>query len=741
VTTPWPDPVDLDNCAREPIHVPGAIQPHGVLLGVDEGDRRVVVASANLADWYGVPAADALGRPLGDVVGADVAEAVLAAAGTPWEERLDEVPLPGGRVAALHRSGAVLVVEVEEPDDEVAVGHLVRESAMALQRAGNVSAVAAEAARRVRQLTGFDRVMVYRFDREWNGEVIAEAKADHLNTFLGLHYPSTDIPAQARELYRRNWLRVIPDIGYAAVPLVPAVDPATGEPLDLSTSTLRSVSPIHVEYLANMGVHASMSVSIVVGGQLWGLIACHHYDGPHRPGVAARNAAEYLGQLISLRIGEAVESDARDRSLDLVQLADRAAEPLDRADDVEAVLHEHEADVLKLAGATGALVLADGVRATLGLTPPIGLVEPICGAWDDDLDVLVDDHLAVRVPEAAEHVEVAAGVLALPLTTDRREVVLWFRSEQVRSVDWGGDPHNAKIAAEEGDGVRLSPRRSFDLWREVVRGRSTPWEAAEVRAAERFAHHLAAVLNRRGRDLAAAADDLQRAMLPATLPEVEGWAFDAHYAPEGVGKVGGDWYDAFRVDDRHVALVIGDVAGHGLPAASDMAQLRNGLRAYLLDDPDPASALERLDRLLDRLLPGSLATLVCGVLDVATSELHVSHAGHPPALHGASGVVGMVPLDGDPLLGLPPGRERHTTTLHLGQGDFVLMYSDGLVERSSEQIDVGIARLRSAVEDVVGEERIAEGTAARLAHLAVGSGAVDDVTLLLVQCTRGGPAQ
>lgn len=181
-----------------------------------------------------------------------------------------------------------LVIELERGDaEEQPAGSVAREASMALQASGTVLEVAAKAARWIRSLTEFDRVMVYRFDADWNGEVIAEHKRDGLNTFLGLHYPSTNIPAQARKLYRRNWLRAIPDIAYRPVTLFPAVAYESERPLDLSASTLRSVSPIYIEYLTNMGVGASMSVSIVINGALWGLIACHHYSGPDLCSMAA----------------------------------------------------------------------------------------------------------------------------------------------------------------------------------------------------------------------------------------------------------------------------------------------------------------------------------------------------------------------------------------------------------------------------------------------------------------------
>ncbi len=372
MTTAWSAPVDLDNCAAEPIHVPGAIQPHGVLVAVTEPGLRVAVASANLADWFGVAAADAIGRDLGDVIGATNRDVVDAARTSDWVQRRDDVPLTAGvraLVATLHRAAPFLVVEVEaadQPDPHAA--SVVREAAMALQRSSTVIEVAADAARWIRSLTGFDRVMVYRFDADWNGEVIAEDRRTDLNAFLGLHYPATDIPAQARELYRRNWLRLIPDIQYAPVPLVPDVAYDSAAPLDLSTSTLRSVSPIHIEYLGNMGVSASMSVSIVIQGELWGLVACHHHSGPHRPDVGARNVAEFLAQLISLRIAETEDADVRARTVALVATADRVAELLQAQSvpDVAAVLREREADVLDVVGANGAVVITEGGWIRLG---------------------------------------------------------------------------------------------------------------------------------------------------------------------------------------------------------------------------------------------------------------------------------------------------------------------------------------------------------------------------------------
>lgn len=731
--TSWQAPVDLDNCATEPIHIPGAIQPHGLLFAVTEPDLVVAVASANVAGWLGC-GDDIVGAPLGVLLGEANTAAIDQARQLAWVQRHDELPLAiDGRpfTATLSRTDGYLLVELEPADDDDRQASIVREASMALQLSRTVVDVAEQAATWIRELTGFDRVMVYRFDAEWNGEVIAEAKIDSLNSFLGLHYPSTDIPAQARELYRRNWLRIIPDISYRPVPLVPPVAHDARAPLDLSSSTLRSVSPIHVEYLSNMGVDASMSVSILVAGELWGLIACHHYSGPHRPGVAVRNASEYLAQLISLRVADTVEADTRREAIELAAMADRVAESFATVNQwgVAALLEQHTAEVLALAGADGVVISAPGaLEVRLGAAPtPADLVR-IVDAWPVEQDVLVHDHVSSIA--AAVDAATTSGVLVLALTPDRSEYVMWSRRELIHLVDWGGDPHNAKLAATEGEHVRLSPRRSFERWRETVRGRSRPWTDSEVRAAFRFARHLSAALRRGQRDAAALAVDLQRIMRPAALPATAAFRFDAFYQPSGSGGIGGDWYDAFKVGDGSIAAVIGDVTGHGLPAASDMSQLRNALRAYLVDDPSPALALTRLDRLIHDLLPGSIATVVCAVIDVDSSTMRISHAGHPPALVVGADGPAYVELDGDPLLGLLPDRPRHDRVIDLADVEAIVLYSDGLIETRRRNLLDGMDALLVAAATM--HDDVAGTPTSHLAAQLVDPEHEDDVTTLVI---------
>ncbi|WP_432536372.1 hypothetical protein [Kineococcus arenarius] len=231
------DAVDLTTCDREPVHVPGAVQPHGVLLAVDRAEHRVVVASANAAGFFGRPPRGILGAALPELLGEEVAARVR---GADTAADLDEalharLDLPTGPVdadVALHVSGDRLLVEVEplSPDAAPVSYRATRAAIARLAGSSGIDGLCGRLAHEVRALTGFDRVMVYRFDAQWNGEVVAEDRRDDLNAFLGLHYPASDIPAQARRLYTVNWTRLIADVDYVPAPLEPPVDPGTGAP-------------------------------------------------------------------------------------------------------------------------------------------------------------------------------------------------------------------------------------------------------------------------------------------------------------------------------------------------------------------------------------------------------------------------------------------------------------------------------------------------------------------------------
>jgi chemotaxis family two-component system sensor kinase Cph1 len=699
-------PIDLDNCAREPIHIPGSIQPRGVLAVVRESDLRIQQISVNVAELLDRSVDDVLGHDLSALIGTHQAARIRHAASNfgdlrqrnPLDCQLDVRGVSRAFDAILHREpGGALVVELEiaygeRPFSFPNTYQAVRNSVEDLNRADTLDDLYDTAARAVRDLTGFDRVMVYRYDQDYNGEVVAEAKRDDLNSFLGLHYPASDIPAQARALYERNWLRLISDVSYTPVPLVPSVDPDSGAPLDLTHATLRSVSPVHIEYLRNMGVHASMSISLLRRGRLWGLIACHHYAGPHLPPYGSRAAAEFLGSTLSLRLVDQFEDDQlRERLAAQAVLSKLTAATMDdRAPLATALLGGP--NLIDLVPADGVVVAIAGEYQALGSVPPPEAVAAVA-AWARDAgdDVASTEYLSGELPELELDPQFAAGALALNLPDG--QYVVWFRSEVLRSVDWGGDPHNKAIAVSEGDDVRLSPRKSFERWREIVHQRSEPWSLSEAESAESLRGHLVESLYRQTRGALRMAETLQRSLLPQSIPTLDGWQLSAHYESAAGGRVGGDWYDAFVLRDGRLAVLIGDVAGHGLVAAGTMAQLRNVLRAQLFAGSNPAEALTQLNDFCGHMMPRTFATVIAARVDLESGLVEAASAGHlMPYLTNSAPRAVAAPIRLSSPIGAR-GRTHHLSTFTIEPGHGLVMYSDGLVERRHATIDDGLDRL------------------------------------------------
>lgn len=728
---------DLDalvqDCADEPIRIPGSVQPHGVLLAADAGTLAVVIASDSARAHLRRSPEDLLGARLPDLFGPSWPTDGLRSLDASEPHRL-QVVVDGVLHtfdALAHEADGLVVVELEPPapaPEEVAVR--ARASLRALQDAGTGPALTDTIAREVRALTGFDRVMVYRFDEHWHGTVVAEDARPELDLdpYLGLRFPASDIPAQARELYTSQWLRSIPDARYTPSPLVPSFHPGTGAPLDLSASALRSVSPVHLQYLANMGVAASMSVSLVTHGRLWGLVACHHYSGAHYPTQAERGAAEFLGRTASVLL----EGDEHRRrylgSLGVGATASNLAALVTTHDREPLTALTRDRLLLELVdGATGAMVRLNGRTVLLGETPdPADVQALVARLWPTGhrapvvtpsvrtvLDVdgrtphgpgkaggagtgtgttaADDDALVERLAPTA------SGVLALPVPSGTGgDALVWFKPEVLAEVRWAGDPAETGLEATPA-GLRLTPRASFATYVEQVRGSSTPFDPVEVEAAERLATTTGDVLVRRAAEDARLAAALQQLMLTARPPVPDGYAVSSRYRPSGSDAVGGDWFDATSMPDGRLVLMVGDVAGHGMGMAAVTAQLRHALRAYLIDAGGAAGALERLGGLIAELLPGELATVTAVELEPGTGRTTVVSAGHPPpVLRTRDGALLLDQARGPALgLGVHPTHEVHTVDLE--RGDAVVLYTDGLVEQRHRPLSHSLQDLREQV--------------------------------------------
>ena len=487
---------DLTNCERELIHLAASIQPHGVLLVLREPELTVVQASANASVLLGIATEALLGQKVA-VLGGDLDSRVrlALAQGEPAEPvaLVARVAVQGREArldGRLHREPAgALVLELEAAEAESPAAAPLREQlSLALQRCGRAASIATLAdavVKSFREITGYDRVMVYRFDPDGHGKIIAEARDPRLESLLGHHYPASDIPQRARELYLRNRVRVLVDVHYEPVPLVPRFAPHTGADLDLSLSALRSMSPLHTQYLKNMGVTATLVVSLVREGKLWGLVAAHHYAPLHLPG-RLRVAAELLGEVVSTRIA-AIENYAHAQVAILVRrLEQRLIEATSSEGDWRLALFRNPRTLLQPLEATGAALFHEDEVLTSGEVPSTPELRALL-RWIDQRPGRPDgagheplyacSSIGKENPALESLTPVASGVLAVRLSTSRPDVLMWFRKEQLTSVTWAGDPTKPMVG---NDPLQLSPRRSFAAWSEIVRGTAVPWTQAEL---------------------------------------------------------------------------------------------------------------------------------------------------------------------------------------------------------------------------------------------------------------------
>lgn len=495
----------LTVCESEPVQAPGCIQAHGVLMAVRRTDLTILQISENSADFFGKSPGQLLGQPLRGLLDVQQEARLLEMLSTDPIERnaLFAFTLAAnGSVppldVSIHTTDGVVVLECEatgrsvshlvHPDGDFF--ELVRAAVSRLQNVVGLTNYCNRIAHEVRAITGLDRVMVYRFHADLHGEVVAESKLDALAPWLGLHYPEADIPKQARDLYKRIWIRPVPNAAGPLVEMVPLANPDSGLPLNMTHCTLRGASVMYTEYLANMGSAASLTMPILIEGELWGMIACHHQSAttfPHQ----VRAACELLAQVASLqlkstdsieqltyrlkveRIHQQLVTKAA-REGDLLALSDRQPSLRDAMDaDGAALYHLNR---WWCAGSTPNETQLDALLDWINLRPEFNsLTRP----------AYVTDELSRDYPPAAEFVDVASGVIAVQISRTRRDMIMWFRPETMRTVNWAGNP-NDKPLVPGPNGMRLTPRRSFELFVESVRARSRPWLEMEIDCALRL---------------------------------------------------------------------------------------------------------------------------------------------------------------------------------------------------------------------------------------------------------------
>jgi light-regulated signal transduction histidine kinase (bacteriophytochrome) len=515
---------NITNCDQEPIHIPGAILPHGAMLVLDSDTLEVLQVAGDVTGLLGVSTDGLLGHSAAVIFSQKQIDNLRALRANLSLLKPRHLLDPQMRVAAdhpldasLHRVDESLILEFEaaDIDDRFAADPLaaVQEMIEGFDGAVSLLDLCQMAARRVRDVARYDRVLVYRFMQDESGWVIAESKRDDLPPFLDLHYPAADIPAQARALYVKNGLRLITQVDYEPAPLVPADDPRTGKPLDMSQAMLRDVSPIHRQYLRNMGIDASMSISIISGGALWGLIACHHYTQRRLP-RHLRAVCELFGSMFSYQLEAFEKQDQFNARLSSRMVLQQLMLNLAGADDYARGLTEQSPNLLdyihggeaSLEGRTrgGVAVSVGGALTYLGMTPKKSEIESLVGWLNSKLrdtnGVFATDRLGEVFEPAKAFADVAAGLLVISVSHDPSDFIIWFRPELVGTTEWAGHPGKTVVSGPGGD--MLTPRKSFEAWKETVRGRGLPWLQSDLDAARDLRTSLLDVVLRRITDAA-----------------------------------------------------------------------------------------------------------------------------------------------------------------------------------------------------------------------------------------------
>jgi len=490
--------VGHEKCAREQVQIIGHIQSHGLLFALSEPDLVVRQVSSNISALLGLSPESILGRSFEAVLGARQFEkfGLKVSSGQPLTTTL--VRLPASRDSlemhcVAHRQDGALIVELEMLGGAHALAPLDIDSHIMiplsrLEAASTILELSWLAANEIRKLSGFDRVMVYRFDKEWNGEVIAEVVGPSPVSYYGLRFPASDIPPQVRRLFLMNPLRIIADVASTPVPIVPGAGPLTGRPLDLTRSLLRSAAPVHLEYLRNMDVKSSMTVSILVENQLWGMIGCHD-PSPRRVDHATRSVCALITQILASQVALRIDNALLQSRLAARKMLEKYMEGVEASTSLSPAEHLQNPRLLELFDADGLLSRIDGVVSSHGVTVEEELLRPVVGNLRSlAVRGIASSHMLGELdPSAAVFASRASGALYLELSQETGDYLMFQRKELVETVMWAGDPNYTVSADERG---QLHPRTSFAAWKETVRGCSRQWSEPELETAARLRERL-----------------------------------------------------------------------------------------------------------------------------------------------------------------------------------------------------------------------------------------------------------
>ncbi len=483
---------DSELCGKVPIHLINTVQPYGVLLVIDRNSLEVIQVSENVDAVFEVGAKDLIQQNIGDYLNKTDLHFLKHVASGKNTDKIPQVwTIRGNRyLCLLHVKDNHILIEIElesHRDDTqhsfISIYQEIKYSMALIEKATTPTEVCGIAARELKRISGFDKVMVYGFDEEWNGTVIAEEMTEDMESYFGFTFPASDIPRQARELYLRNPYRFIPDRTYTPVKLYPVINPTTSSFIDMSDCNVRGVVAVHLEYLANMGVTASMSTRILNNDKLWGLIACHHKTTKSMP-FELCSIFELLSNVISARMHSLQNKEKHDAKTATQEVYNRLVEQIYSAGNIQTGLLDGEATVLQIFHAQGVALVRHGQITTKGEVPDRDQLDELL-LWLHTRQLNKPyhiDHLFTEFDRAASYMEHGSGLLAIPIFPEQEDYVLIFRPEVKKTIDWGGDP-GGRIVFEK-DGLNYHPRHSFKLWRQIVTGTSLPWKEEEISIAE-----------------------------------------------------------------------------------------------------------------------------------------------------------------------------------------------------------------------------------------------------------------
>ncbi|WP_437918510.1 GAF domain-containing protein [Sphingobacterium sp. LRF_L2] len=477
---------DSGFCGNLPIHHINTIQPHGAVILVDKHDLTVVQVSVNIVEYFLLEVQEIIGRKLDDLTGLSI-EDFLQGFGDGKKKRISLKIEPAHHTMSAwimehtHYYFIEIQPESDTYDSKFSGVQEVRELVDTLDTTNELQEACDLIVVELKRMLGIDGVMMYKFDADWNGTVISEVKTNGLEPYLGVTFPASDVPKQARELYLRNPIRLIPNRKYEPARLYPVINPLTNAFTDLSTCFLRGVSDVHLEYLRNMGVVGSMSLRVLHNGKLWGLISCNH-SSPYELSFEDCTNLALLTNVISTKISSIINS----REYQFVSNLQRDRNTI--IDNVyklglEKGLFDGPQNILNLFDASGTVLFSEGKQFHRGSVPNRDFLDNIF-LWlqaKNINQVYSTHHLVGDLEEAEEVHEITSGMLVIPISNRGAEYIVCFRPEFIKTIEWGGNPHET-VNFEEG-GLVYHPRNSFKIWMETVHQTAKPWHEQELQIA------------------------------------------------------------------------------------------------------------------------------------------------------------------------------------------------------------------------------------------------------------------